>query len=184
MAAAGWINPELFDPVPGEAVQSDMAPIELRGADLSVGRTDGTAQAKPDLPRHLAQQVADVARMMPDRPVELTLSPDELGRLRLTFNMDGGAMSVAVNVERPETLDLMRRHIETLAQELRDLGYGDVSFDFSQNTGDQNARDGDLSEEDHSVLRHGDRPSGEVDPDPNAPVRLSLDASGGVDIRM
>ncbi len=34
--------------------------------------------------------------------------------------------------DRPETLELMRRHIDILAQEFRDIGYGSAEFSFGQ----------------------------------------------------
>ncbi len=41
-------------------------------------------------------------------------------------------------------MDLLRRHIDALAQELREIGYEDVSFDFAQNGHAQDgAQDGE-----------------------------------------
>ncbi len=168
----------------GEAGDAELAPLELKGMDLPSSKMD-TLSARADLPRHLAQQVADVARMMPDRPVELTLSPEELGRLRLTFTVDGGSMAVAVNAERPETLDLLRRHIDALAQELREIGYENVSFDFNQGgdaQGDAQGKDA-LDTALSSFEQEGGTatPSTPTHPDP---ARLRLTASGGIDIRL
>ncbi len=85
----------------------------------------------PALPRQLAIQLLEAARGNPDRPVELVLEPVELGRVRMTMAGSEGAMQVSLAVERSETAELLRRHIETLAQEFRQLGYRDVSFRFS-----------------------------------------------------
>ena len=68
---------------------------------------------------------------LPDSPVEIQLSPEELGRVRMTVSVLDGVVSVAVQADRPETADLMRRHIEILAREFRDLGYEQSSFSFS-----------------------------------------------------
>ena len=51
-----------------------------------------------------------------------------------------GAVTLTITTERPETQDLMRRHIEVLAQELRQLGFGDVGFSF-RSQGDQEQSD-------------------------------------------
>lgn len=64
-------------------------------------------------------------------PVTVTLSPDELGTLRFEMHGRGEAIHVALVVERPETLDLLRRHAEQLAGEFRQAGFAGASFSFS-----------------------------------------------------
>lgn len=66
-------------------------------------------------------------------PVEVTLSPDELGKVRMTFAVADGALTLTLVADRPQTLDLMRRNIDQLAQEFRDLGYQNLNFSFAQN---------------------------------------------------
>ena len=93
--------------------------------------------SEPALARRIAGQIAELARRPASGPVELVLSPEELGRVRLVMTMDHGALNVSVVAERAETQDLMRRHIETLAQDLRAVGYRDVSFSFGSGDGAQ-----------------------------------------------
>ncbi|WP_300515740.1 flagellar hook-length control protein FliK [Aliiroseovarius sp.] len=163
----------------GEAVE--LAPLAIRGMELPSARIEALVP-RADLSRHLAQQVADVARMMPDRPVELTLSPEELGRLRLTFTVDGGTMAVAVNAERPETMDLLRRNIDALAQELREIGYDEVNFDFTQGGNARGGNDDGASSAQFSGSDEGARSSAS-EPPPD-PARLTLGPTGGIDIRL
>jgi hypothetical protein len=86
-----------------------------------------------DFSNRFASQVFEVARQLPDRPVEITLSPEELGKVKLTFQVsESGAMTVIVAAERPETLELMRRNADTLLEEFRSLGYEDSQFEFQQ----------------------------------------------------
>ncbi len=47
---------------------------------------------------------------------------------------------VAINAERPETLDLMRRNASDLGDTLRDLGYEDVAFSFGKGEQSQNGQ--------------------------------------------
>ncbi|MDG1863881.1 MAG: flagellar hook-length control protein FliK [Yoonia sp.] len=61
---------------------------------------------------------------------EIALSPDELGKVTLTMKTVEGSVTMLISAERPETQDLMRRHIETLGQEFRSLGFTDISFSF------------------------------------------------------
>ena len=108
----------------------------------AVPRMD-TAMPRIDLPRHVAQQVADVAMRAADGPVDLHLNPEELGKVRISMAMADGGITVTIQAERPDTLDLMRRNIDQLAQEFRQLGYGLISFSFGQqNQGQDNQSDG------------------------------------------
>ncbi|MCA8878673.1 MAG: flagellar hook-length control protein FliK [Rhodobacteraceae bacterium] len=83
-----------------------------------------------DATRHVLAQVVDGIRHSNDGRVEVSLSPEELGRLRLTLHGRGDGMHVTIQADRPETQDLLRRHITQLQQDIRALGYSDVSFDF------------------------------------------------------
>ncbi len=174
--------PTPLDTIVSEQV-FDLAMSDARAAETLTGRAEVSAHIRTELPRHVALQLADVAKTMPDRPVELTLSPEELGRLRLTFTGDLSAMTVSVNVERPETLDLMRRHIDMLAQEMRDIGYGEVTFSFEQSGAETGGQSADADSTDGGENPNSN-PTG-TSPDINpAPVRLSVTGASGVDIRL
>ena len=62
--------------------------------------------------------------------VELRLDPEELGKLRIALRSEGDLMQVSVTAERPETLDLLRRHSDRLMQELQAAGYDGATLDF------------------------------------------------------
>jgi len=133
---------------------------------------------RPEVARHVAQQLAEVARQIPDRPIELTLNPEELGRVRLTFTMSEMGINVVVITERGETMDLLRRHIEILAQEFRNMGYKDVSFDFSgHNQGEASHRNSDETSADKitQYLAENEQPE---------PVRLSVEPLTSLDLRL
>ncbi|PTV95207.1 flagellar hook-length control protein FliK [Rhodobacter aestuarii] len=83
-------------------------------------------------PQHIAQQLAQAMPSSPDQPVEVSLSPEELGKVRMTLHSHDGSITVSVQAERPETLDLMRRNIDSLARDFREMGYSNISFDFGQ----------------------------------------------------
>ncbi|MFD1160353.1 flagellar hook-length control protein FliK [Roseovarius aestuarii] len=96
-----------------------------------------TLLQQPDLPRNIAIQLAQAMRQAGmDRPMELTLNPAELGRVRISMQAVDGAMTVHVLADRPDTLDLMRRHIDILAQEFHEIGYGQADFAFGQSAPD------------------------------------------------
>ncbi len=100
--------------------------------------------ANQPLAQQIAQQIAAGAQDRQGGPVTLTLNPEELGRVHLVFRGENGNLAVSLTVERPETLDLMRRHIETLTQELRNSGYREVNIGFGQ----EGTRQGAFASED------------------------------------
>lgn len=137
----------------------------------------------PDLPRHVAAQLAEAVQRGagpgPERAVELMLNPAELGRVRISMAPGDGMIVVTVLAECGETLDLMRRHADILAQEFHDLGYGTAEFTFGQ--GDDGASQG--GETGQSTP---DAPAAAQDlpkpPDtPNTPLHVSTEH---VDIRL
>jgi flagellar hook-length control protein FliK len=137
-----------------------------------------TSIHRPEMARHVAQQLADVAKHMPNRPIELSLNPEELGRVRMTFTINETGINIAVLTERGETMDILRRNIETLAQEFRELGHKDVNFNFSSNSqknDEQNSDDSDAGNS--SEIEH-------LETDQLEPARISLGQMNGLDIRL
>lgn len=61
-------------------------------------------------------------------PAEMALSPPELGRVVIRFEADPAGGTLHLLVERPETLDLMRRHVDLLETALRAAGHDGCSI--------------------------------------------------------
>lgn len=88
----------------------------------------------------IARHLVEVASHNPEGQLDLVLSPEELGRVRMQLSPSDGAITVAIHAERPETNDLIRRHIDELAKEFQALGYVDIGFSFgSDGTGPSDA---------------------------------------------
>lgn len=91
-------------------------------------------------PRVIQQAFQGLATVVEAQPVsdargqglDLVLAPEELGRVRLTMIAEGDVMRVHLVADRPETLDLMRRHADQLANEFRSAGYRDAEMTFGQ----------------------------------------------------
>ncbi|PTW47676.1 flagellar hook-length control protein FliK [Rhodovulum kholense] len=77
------------------------------------------------------RQMAESLHRAADGSVHLTLSPEELGRVRLTLTPGDHGITVSILADRGDTLDLMRRHGDMLTSAMRDLGYGEVILDFA-----------------------------------------------------
>ena len=140
---------------------------------------NGTPQLyRAEVAQHAALQLAEAARAMPSRQVEITLSPEELGRVRLGMAPQEAGIVVHVMAERPETIDLLRRHISALETAFAAIGYEDIHFDFAGSAG----ADSDTA----SDTPFGD-PEAEAFASPSeALAQINLDAalSTGLDIRL
>ena len=181
LANAPWtytLAQEAERPVPDDIGFRVVEQVSSSAGDLRPAvQTRGT-----EVPRVIMAQIAEIVRQQPDRPVELTLSPEELGRLRMSFQSEGSTMHVVLSFERPDTLDLMRRHIDQLAQDMRASGMSDVSFTFQQQTSEGGG--GTHSEGGSAKPSHDpqvDRQS--VPEDPMSRV-LTIAGRTGVDIRV
>ncbi|MEH6836893.1 MULTISPECIES: flagellar hook-length control protein FliK [Falsihalocynthiibacter] len=137
-------------------------------------------QLHPDLARSVAQQLASASIGEANRPLELALSPEELGRVKLTFSPTEGGMVVSVLAERPETLDLMRRNINSLAQEFLGMGYDQISFNFNQ-SGSEQQQNGQSSPDQPHVPPSEFQPIGTPE---SGPIAIDLTQSDRVDIRI
>lgn len=84
--------------------------------------------------RQVLQQLVDIP-LQPNERIEITLAPEELGRIRLSATQSDQGVVLLVQAERPETLDLMRRHLPDLLQDLQALGFSDVGYSDQQNQG-------------------------------------------------
>ena len=103
---------------------------EMSGSGAPGGALSATGANRPDIARQVAAQIAQVVVRQPDQPVEIALNPEELGKVRLSLSGSESGMTVSVLAERGETLDLLRRNIEQLAAEFRELGYSSIGFEF------------------------------------------------------
>ncbi|HEY9038388.1 MAG TPA: flagellar hook-length control protein FliK [Roseovarius sp.] len=112
------------------AVSGDPRPSPATTTELRMSTVAGANT--PQMARHVAVQLSEAAGKAADGAINLTLNPVELGRVRIILSPGDGGMVVSVSAERPETLDMMRRHIDVLDQEFRDLGYGATDFTFSK----------------------------------------------------
>lgn len=139
-----------------------------------------TPPQRADLAPHIARQIVEVISHAAHRPVEIALSPQELGRVRISLSTDDGAITVNILAERPDTLDLMRRHIDQLGQTFRAMGYESISFSFGQGEeSDNTSHDGSNSTQGataqtDSTKDLADAPLIQLDPSPTRGVDIRL----------
>lgn len=150
------------------------------GTGIGTSRSDPVFQ-RPEIPRQVAAQLADIAQRMSGKSVELALNPAELGRVKLSLTPAENGMAVTITAERAETLDLMRRNIDTLAQEFRDIGYEDISFSFEQQSHESAGESQDEAPSYHTPKLE---PASPQAPEPQSPYQISLSPTDRIDIRV
>ena len=163
-----------------ENPESELIQTQLTEQSRSVSQTPTQFAAKTGIPQHIPRQLAEVIHTSGSKSVDVALNPEELGRVRLSISQVEGGLVVNVQAERPETLDMLRRNIDQLDQELKLLGYADPDFSFSHEGGDANQeRDGIGTE--NSIA--ADQQEAPVD-DAVADNRSSPLNNAGLDIRL
>lgn len=129
----------------------------------SVSGATAPATAMPSIAQQIAAALVD-PRNDRSGPIDVALDPPELGRVRLSVTEVNGAIMLSITADRPETADLMRRHVALLMEEFARSGLDAPSVDISG--GDRGTRDRETSTGD------GANRGGPVSPDGHA----SLDA--------
>jgi len=104
--------------------QPDLATAEVSDRTETVARAADAPLAAASLPRAiLARLQAAIATPPPVDKVqrtEISLAPAELGRVTFILSNDDGRLTMQVLAERPETLELVRRHADALERAASD----------------------------------------------------------------
>lgn len=125
---------------------------ELRGHDALQGgfarayvSHHADAQWRAGLPvQNVVRQILDVVPRLADGGIEITLRPEELGRLRLSLTHVDGASVLNLVADRPETLELVRRNITLLSDAFAAQGFAKLEVAIGGDRG-PSARDNDQS---------------------------------------
>lgn len=143
-AASGVQTVPVPDPTPhveGEILlEPDLAwPVGFAaGSASAVPLFASASPAMPNLPptvAYLFSQIATAVAQNPDGVTEIALSPEELGRVQITLQADArqsDRMVIFLSFDRPETLELFRRHSDQLAEAMRMAGYSGADINFGQ----------------------------------------------------
>ena len=108
----------------------------LSPSPLGTGAISLPPTGEPQAEAHrIARQVAAHPVMKAGGSAEMSLAPEELGHLRLNVEASNAGLRIVIEAARPETADLMRRHVEALRQELRQEGLGAVSVSIGGGEG-------------------------------------------------
>ncbi|MFZ7091100.1 flagellar hook-length control protein FliK [Primorskyibacter sp. 2E233] len=149
LAAAQVTNPSLmepsdssFDPEPVEffAVTSGGEPrmqgLLNHGGDRGLNNARTHAEA-------VMRQVSDKLPRLAEGTIDIRLDPEELGKVRMRLITAEHGMTVHIQADRPETIDLLRRNVDQLARDLADAGFEASGFSFGDERAQNNSEDGE-----------------------------------------
>ena len=172
------VAPAFFEPTnTKDSVAIDPFSAEPRLSAASATGTIHGAIPRADLPPQIARQLAEAIQQNPNRPVEIILKPQELGAVRLSVQQAETGIIVNLTAERPETLDLMRRHIDQLEQDFQAMGYADIAFSFA-------GSDAGTDAQSDAPPSSGTAEAEDVTATPATHIHLSNDTTSGVDLRL
>ena len=90
----------------------------------------------PPQPQVVTQQIAVAVSQTQSQDFEIRLDPEELGKLRIVLSPKDGGYDIMITADRDQTLELIKRNANELADQFEQMGYGGstMSFASSQDT--------------------------------------------------
>lgn len=139
--------------------------------------------AAPETARAAANQIsAALVQSAGQTRIEVALNPPELGRVSLELSFDeAGRVSVLMQADRDQTLDLLKRHGEELARALKEAGLSLEDMTFAERGDDARFAD-DAEERRRNLAGFGFGGAAEVIAPPPAARGAMLD--GRLDLRV
>ena len=128
-------------------------PVAGHGPHTPVGRAEDNVfatqgPARPEAPASptpamgaeaLSRQIAEPVRALlqrgPGGEVSVHLAPSELGRVTVMAQRLDDGIQLVLQADRPETLDMFRRHADQLSQDLARSSGGPVNLSFAGSGG-------------------------------------------------
>ncbi len=159
----------------GSGLGGETAPAAVSGASTALAQTQPTLAppAGPQAAADIARQIAGAVQTATAGTIELSLAPEELGRVRMVFHPGEGNLHLVITAERADTQDLLRRHIDLLQARLSELGYASVSFSFDGNGKPQHEHETGPAD-----------PASPSDTPPTRADRHSAGVAGALDLRL
>lgn len=114
----------------GEAAVDMVAPVTSEARMSAAPPPQQQASTPPQSNPPQVMQVSSAILGSREGSFEIHLQPAELGKVRISLMPSDAGIVVSVLADRPETLDLLRRHVDQLAQDFREIGYESASFSF------------------------------------------------------
>lgn len=165
-------------PLPREDASSGLTVSQALQAGAPVGTSTAVAGQREFAGRVAHQMGSAIAANPEADTVDIRLNPRELGSVQMTLKAQDGGLTLAILADRPETLDLMRRHIDQLSTEFRAMGYSDIAFSFGNRDNGTASSDREMPDQSPTLSQGADIEPGEAD------ARPRKIANGALDIRL
>ncbi|MFC3181856.1 flagellar hook-length control protein FliK [Cypionkella sinensis] len=136
--------------------------------------------APPHTPPPISTQLLHHSTAAKTGVVDVLLQPEELGHVKFQIQQHGDSLRILLSAERPETVELLRRHADQLLQEFRQSGFAQASLSFGQW--------GEQQRPSAPPLAHFDQT--EIEPDEPLPAHRpqhstpNLAPAGGLNLRL
>jgi hypothetical protein len=117
----------------GLAIPAAVSPPLATLVALHHPKSLSQADKRPDVPVRV--QIVQAIGSGGAQVTELRLAPEELGHVRIDMRHEGERLVMVVSAERPETLDLLRRHAPDLVADLRTTGHQGLDLSFGRWSG-------------------------------------------------
>lgn len=99
-------------------------------SNAAVPASQYAARPTPQIAHDVMRQIGSGLANRESDQIKITLKPEELGTVRLVIS-GGERPAITVYADHRETLDLLRRHSEILARELKDSGFAGAEMSFA-----------------------------------------------------
>lgn len=104
------------------------SPVQITAAAQPAATTASASAA--------AQLIAAIRTETKTGNIEVRLDPPEMGRVRINMSIEtADAVKAVLTVERPETLDHLRRNMSQFIDDLKMAGFASVDLEFSEQSG-------------------------------------------------
>lgn len=114
-----------------DADETGLLPLQSASNAGPMAATSLHAYQLRQAPLPLSRQLTEAFVRSEGGRTEIALNPEELGRVRFAMVTSDAGMTLAITTERPETADLIRRNLDDLAREFRQMGFENLTFSFN-----------------------------------------------------
>lgn len=156
----------------------------LRHDSVGLGKPFVGSQIRPEMLTP-SRQLAYAIRQAGTGSTEITLAPEELGRVGFSVHSHEGAAVISIWADRPETLQMLKRFSGDLVADLQEQGFSeaDITFASGREQGRHQQGFNDEAPSRSSNSRKTDAPAESRDQIVNASARSALNHTGQIDLR-
>lgn len=123
----------LFAPDDGRGLGGVFGMAERADTTLSTPATEAASRTGTAATvQMIGRQIAEAVPRNGQATLEITLHPEELGRVKLTLVSGENGPVLHVVADRPDTMDLIRRHIDHLTREFAAQGFAGLDVALGQ----------------------------------------------------